>query len=95
MSEIAVKRRLRERKRRITTTLEAQGYRVRTFETGPFHLLACRGKTALAIRVSFEEGRSHDAEVNLVRLEPVPERCLREVWTISDDGRIVTIARIA
>jgi hypothetical protein len=95
VSEPAIKRRLRVRKRVITTTLEAQGYKVRTFETGPFHLFACRGKTALAIRVSFETGRAHDAEVNMVRLEPVPERCLREVWTISDKGRIVTIARIA
>ncbi len=92
MSESPYKRRLRERKRRITTTLEAQGYRVRTFDDGPFHLLACRGKTGRAIRVSF--GEVHFDEINLCKREPVPARCIRELWKISDDGRIVTVARI-
>lgn len=87
MSEDAYKRRLRERKRLITSTLEAQGYRVRTFDDGPFHLMACRGKTGRAIRISF--GEVHFDESAMVRREPVPARCVREIWKISSNGNAV------
>ena len=92
MSEPSFKRRLRERKRSITTTLEAQGYRVRTFDDGPFHLFACRGKTARAIRISFNAVCHSESE--LVKREAVPERCLREIWAVSADGRDVNVLRI-
>lgn len=90
--ELAYKRRLRDRKRSIATTLEAQGYRVRTFEDGPFHLFACKGKTARAIRISF--GYVHYDEPRMISGEPVPERCIRELWKISDDGRSIVITRV-
>ena len=53
MSEDKFKRRLRNTRRRITTTLEAQGYRVSTFDGGPFDLEACRGRRAKKIRICF------------------------------------------
>jgi hypothetical protein len=93
MSELAFKRRLRARKRKITTTLEAQGYKVRTFEDGPFHLMACRGGSARAISIYF--GCPPTAEVARVSREPVPIRCTREVWQISSNGRVTVFARIS
>lgn len=93
MSEPSPKQRLRRRTRVITTTLEAQGYKVRTFEGGPFHLFACRGKTARAIRISF--GIVHYDENHMVKREPMPARCIREIWKISDDGRKVYVVRIS
>lgn len=92
MSELAYKQRLRRRKRQITTTLTRQHYRVDSFETGPFHLLARRGKTALAIRICFAYTTTED--ILSVRREPVPDRCLREIWQISEDGREIVIAKI-
>jgi hypothetical protein len=92
MSEDAYKRRLRARKRTITTTLEAQGYRVRTFEDGPFHLMACKGRSGRAIRICF--GSIESAEATSASREPVPLRCTREVWQISDNGRITVFAKI-
>lgn len=93
MSELAYKRRLRERKGKITTTLEAQGYKVRTFDSGPFHLLACRGKTGRAIRICF--GYTETDDILSASREPVPARCRREIWQISEDGRSIVVARIA
>ena len=93
MAELAYKRRLRDRKRRITTTLEAQGYKVRTFESGPFHLQACRGKTGLAIRITF--GDSTADEVRAVSREPLPDRCLREIWQVDQSGRVTVRAKVS
>ena len=93
MPELAFKRRLRARKRTITTTLEAQGYRVRTFEEGPFHLFACKGRSARAIRICF--GYINAEEAAKASREPVPLRCTREVWQISDNGRITVFAKIS
>lgn len=90
---LAYKRRLRARKRKITTTLEAQGYRVRTFDTGPFHLMACRGRAARAIRICF--GYTETDDILSISREPMPDRCLREIWQISDDGRNIVVAKIA
>jgi hypothetical protein len=92
MSELAFKRRLRERKRQITTTLTRQRYRVDSFDSGPFHLLARRGKTALAIKICFVYTTTED--ILSVSREPVPDRCLREIWQISQDGRIIVKAKI-
>jgi hypothetical protein len=92
MSEDSYKRRLRFRKRKITTTLEAQGYRVRTFEEGPFHLMAFRGQSVRAIRICFSKPDA--SEERWVIHEPVPLRCTRETWTISSNGRVTVFARI-
>jgi hypothetical protein len=92
MSEDAYKRRLRVRKRKITTTLEAQGYRVRTFDNGPFHLMACKGRSGRAIQIYF--GRADEGVIGSISQEPVPFRCTREVWQISDKGRVTIFARI-
>jgi predicted RNA-binding protein YlqC (UPF0109 family) len=91
--EIAYKQHLRRRKRQITTTLTRQHYRVDSFDSGPFHLLARRGKTARAIRICFVYTTSDD--ILSVRREPVPDRCLREIWQISQDGRTIVKAKIA
>jgi hypothetical protein len=91
--EIAYKQHLRRRKRQITTTLTRQHYRVDSFDSGPFHLLARRGKTARAIRICFVYTTSDD--ILSVRREPVPDRCLREIWQISQDGRTIVVAKIA
>jgi hypothetical protein len=93
MPEIAYKQRLRRRKRQITTTLTRQHYHVDPFEAGPFHLLARRGKTARAIRICFVYTTTED--ILSVRREPVPDRCLREIWQISQDGRTIVKAKIA
>ena len=92
MSEITYKQHLRRRKRQITTTLTRQHYRVDSFDTGPFHLLARRGKTALAIRICFVYTTTED--ILSVSREPVPDRCLREIWQISQDGRTIVKAKI-
>ena len=93
MSEDSVKQHLRRRKRQITTTLTRQGYRVDSFDTGAFHLLARRGKTARAIRICFVYTTTED--ILSVSREPVPDRCLREIWQISQDGRTIVVAKIA
>ena len=93
MSELAFKQHLRRRKRQITTTLTDSGYRVDSFDTGAFHLLARRGKTARAIRICFVYTTSDD--ILSVSREPVPDRCLREIWQISQDGRTIVKAKIA
>ena len=93
MSEPAAKQRLRRRVRIITTTLEAQGYRVRTFETGPFHLQARKGKTARDIRICF--GYTDEDEVRAVSHEPGPDRCCREIWQVSEDGRSWVVTKVS
>lgn len=93
MSEVAYKQHLRRRKRQITTTLTRQHYRVDSFDSGPFHLLARRGKTARAIRICFIYTTTED--ILSVSREPVPDRCLREIWQISEDGRSIVVAKIA
>ena len=93
MPEIAYKQHLRRRKRQITTTLTRQHYRVDSFDSGPFHLLARRGKTARAIRICFVYTTSDD--ILSVSREPVPDRCLREIWQIGEDGRTIVVAKIA
>jgi len=93
VSDEAIKQRLRRRKRQITTTLTRQRYRVDPFDSGPFHLLARRGKTALAIRICFVYTTTED--ILSVSREPVPDRCLREIWQISQDGRTIVVAKIA
>ena len=93
MSELAFKRRLRARKRTITTTLMAQGYRISTFDCEPFHLLARKGRKARAIRICF--GYTETADILSVSREPMPDGCLREIWQISDDGRNIVVAKIA
>jgi hypothetical protein len=90
--ETPYKRRLRRRKRIITTTLEAQGYKVRSFGDGPFHLFACRGGSGRAIRIEF--GYTDINIVDLMSHEPVPVRCQREIWQVSADGRITVVAKI-
>jgi hypothetical protein len=92
MSDTTYKQRLRRRKRQITTTLTRQRYRVDPFDSGTFHLLARRGKTALAIRICFVYTTTED--ILGVRREPVPPRCLREIWQISQDGRTVVKTKI-
>lgn len=92
MSEPAVKRRLRAWESRTTAEYKAQGYAVTRIEGGAFHLLACRGKTARAIRISI--GPVHYDEIMLVKREPLPARCLREIRKPSDDGKTVTVALI-
>jgi hypothetical protein len=93
VSELAYKQHLRRRKRQIMTTLTDSGYRVDSFDTGAFHLLARRGKTARAIRICFVYTTTED--ILGVRREPVPARCLREIWQISEDGRTIVVAKIA
>jgi hypothetical protein len=93
MSELAFKQHLRRRKRQITTTLTDSGYRVDSFDTGAFHLLARRGKTARAIRICFVYTTTED--ILSVSREPVPDRCLREIWQVSEDGRTIVKAKIA
>jgi hypothetical protein len=90
---VGSKQRLRRRKGQITTTLTRQHYRVDPFESGPFHLLARRGKTARAIRICFVNTTTED--ILSVRREPVPARCLREIWQISEDGRITVKVKIS
>jgi hypothetical protein len=92
LSELPFKRRLREWERRIMADLANKGYKVRRFDDGPFHLLACRGKTGRAIRISF--GLVHYDENAMVMREPVPARCIREVWKISDNGASVSVIKI-
>jgi hypothetical protein len=93
MSELAFKQHLRRRKRQITTTLTDSGYRVDSFDTGAFHLLARRGKTARAIRICFVYTTTDD--ILSVSKEPVPDRCLREIWQVSAGGRTIVVAKIA
>jgi len=93
MSDTTYKQRLRRRKRQITTTLTRQRYRVDPFDSGTFHLLARRGKTALAIRICFVYTATED--ILSVSLEPVPDRCRREIWQVSEDGRTIVKAKIA
>jgi len=93
MSDTTYKQRLRRRKRQITTTLTRQRYRVDPFDSGTFHLLARRGKTALAIRICFVYTTTED--ILSVSLEPVPDRCLREIWQVSADGRTIVKAKIS
>jgi len=91
--ELAFKQHLRRRKRQITTTLTDSGYRVDSFDTGAFHLLARRGKTARAIRICFVYTTTED--ILSVSREPVPDRCLREIWQVSADGRTIVKAKIS
>lgn len=93
MPELAFKQHLRRRKRQITTTLTDSGYRVDSFDTGAFHLLARRGKTARAIRICFVYTTTDD--ILSVSKEPVPDRCLREIWQVSADGRTIVKAKIS
>ena len=93
MPELAFKQHLRRRKRQITTTLTDSGYRVDSFDTGAFHLLARRGKTARAIRICFVYTTTED--ILSVSREPVPDRCLREIWQVSADGRTIVKAKIS
>jgi hypothetical protein len=93
MSEDSYKRRLRERKRRIVATLMAQGYRIHTYDSGPFHLEACKGRCGKKIRICFNYTDTND--ILSVSREPVPDRCQREIWQISEDGRSVVVAKIA
>ena len=92
VSELPYKRRLRERKRKITTTLTLQGYRVRSFDDGPFHLIACRGRVSRAVRIEF--GYTDIETIRLIGREPVPAHCQREIWQISAEGRITVVAKI-
>jgi hypothetical protein len=91
--EVPYKRRLRRRKRIITTTLEVQGWKVRSFDDGPFHLLACRGGSGRAIRIEF--GYTDVNLVDMMSHEPIPARCRREIWQVSADGRTTVVAKIS
>ena len=93
MSDTTYKQHLRRRKRQITATLTDSGYRVDSFDTGAFHLLARRGKTARAIRIGFVYTTTDD--ILSVSKEPVPDRCLREIWQVSEDGRTIVKAKIS
>jgi len=98
VSDPAAKQRLRRRQRReadpdVPGSLANKGWRVDIIVTGPFHLLARRGKTALAIRICFVYTTTED--ILSVSREPVPDRCLREIWQISEDGRSIVKAKIA
>ncbi|MBE3040276.1 MAG: hypothetical protein IMZ62_15880 [Chloroflexi bacterium] len=97
MSDTAYKQHLRRRQRReadpdIPGSLANKGWRVDIFNTGPFHILARRGKTALAIRICFVYTTTED--ILSVSREPVPDRCLREIWQISQDGRTIVRVKI-
>lgn len=98
MSEDAYKRRIREWKRREADksrpdSLAHQGWRIRTFDSGPFHILACRGRSSLAVCFCF--GTTGTDDILAVSREPMPDRCRREIWQISEDGRAVVKAKIA
>jgi hypothetical protein len=98
MSELPYKRRVREWKRREMDpnrpgSLANQGYAVTTFDSGPFHIRACRGRCALEIRFCFVYTTTED--ILAVRNAPRPDRCRHEVWQISEDGRVVVKAKIS
>lgn len=91
MSELPYKRRLRHWKRRIATDLTLQGYEVETYETSPFHVGASRGRACRKIRIVF--GYASASEV--CSISAVRTNCIREIWQISDDGRMVVKAKVA
>ncbi len=93
MPEIAVKRRIREWKRRVVTTYTDKGYSVSTYESGPFHLSICKGRDETRVRFAFNY--VSDDEVLAVSRAATPDRCAREIWQISEDGRTIVIGRIS
>ena len=93
MGEDKFKRRLRETRRRITTTLAAQGYRVSTFDSGPFDLCAGKGRKEKRIRICFAYTTSDD--INAVRLAPLPRHTSREIWQISENGRNIVVCKVS
>ena len=93
MPEDKFKRRLRETKRRIITTLTAQGYKVSTFDSGPFDLCAGKGRQERRIRICFAYTTADD--INAVRLAPLPRHSHREIWQISENGRHIVVCKVS
>lgn len=91
MSELPYKRRLRAWKRHIATDLTLAGYEVETYDSSPFHLSASRGRTCLKVRICF--GYSTESDVRAVA--QAKTACRREIWQISDDGRVIVKAKIS
>jgi len=85
LSESPYKRRLRSRKRAITTTLTREGYRVTPCD-GTFHLFAEKGQALRKIRLTFAYPEKGD--IVSVALEPAPRRGQREVWYIDERGQV-------
>jgi hypothetical protein len=92
VSEDAYKQRLRAWKQRTVTTYTRQGYTVLTYDSGPFHISLCKGRAETRVRFAFTYATLADADA--VKKAHTPDRCSREVWQISDDGRTVIVYRI-
>ena len=93
MREIPYKRRLREWKRRVVTNYTDKKYSVSTYDSGPFHVSLCKGRDETRIRFVF--GYATSDEVLAMSRAATPDRCAREIWQISEDGRTIVIARIS
>lgn len=90
--ELPYKRRLRERKRRIVTTLTLAGWEAYPFESGPFHVCADRRDESRRIRIVF--GSCDRSDTDAVAKARLPQNCLREIWQVSEDGRTMVVAKI-
>ena len=92
MSDDPVKRRIRAWKQRTVTSYALKGYAVSTYDSGPFHVSICKGRSETRIRFAFRYTTMADSDA--VKKAHTPDRCSREVWQISDDGRRVIAFRI-
>jgi hypothetical protein len=92
VSDDPFKRRLRAWKQRTVTTYTRQGYTALTYDSGPFHVSLCKGRAETRIRFAFAYATLADEDA--VKKAHTPDRCTREVWQISDDGRTVIVFRI-
>jgi hypothetical protein len=93
MTEIPVKRRLRNAKRRIVTTLTLSGYSLYLPENGPFHIIADGPNDSKRIRIVF--GPACEDDTRPMRRAVMPENCYREIWQASDDGKTFVVGKVA
>ena len=93
MTEEPIKKRIRNAKRKIITTLTLSGYEVYEIETGPFHLCADSETDSKRIRIVF--GASTESDVRPMARAKMPANCYREIWQVSGDGKTIVTAKVA
>jgi hypothetical protein len=89
LTELPVKRRLRNAKRRIVSTLMLAGYTAYTYDSGPFHVCADGHRDSKRIRIVF--GIATPADKRTATQAPAPKNCRREIWEVSRDGKAFVI----
>ena len=85
MPEDKFKRRLRMTKRRVADRLAKQNYQVSTFDSGPFDVMADRGRRSRRITLVF--GPVRKQHIEQIENALAPDRCRKEIWSISHNGR--------